>query len=216
MTLLAGRKITFLVDPSLVFAMARNAKDLNFGPFREEVQQVAFATSSAGSAHPAIGRKIYPDAFRHFRTTTMSSITSDFSHRALCALRSTEAPSSSLVSLWDFVFPIIYRTSSKATFGASFPETTFSDFVQFDEGFTFLVSRIPTIFLRRYDAARARLITRLVQWTNADKPDVGVDPGASDLVKEAVKTMKEEDFRPSDIGAHLRLAYPHLSTGQVV
>ncbi|KAF8490601.1 cytochrome P450 [Gautieria morchelliformis] len=204
-TLLAGRKITFILEPSLISSMFRNSSDFVFAPLRAEVQEGAFATSREGSVHAAIEEQVYPNAFRHFSQSIMSETTSRYSKGILDAFQSMRHSSSARsIGLWNLVFSVSYKSSSRAIFGDSFPhESTLSDFTKFDEGFTLLASHLPAIFTRTYDAARARVITKLVQWTNADKSTGETRAGISPLVTQAVEAMRQAELGASDIATHL-------------
>ena len=167
------------------------------------MHESAFGISREGAGHIAIEDEVYPGAFRHFSNSGLSVTTSRYSGRLLKTFRSIGSSiSNQPISLWNLVFPISYTSSSKAIFGDSFPESTFSNFVTFDEGFTLLASHLPAIFTRTYEVARTRLITELVQWTNAARPN-DMPTGVSPLVMEAVQSMQQANFQASDIGGHL-------------
>jgi Cytochrome P450 len=185
--------------------MFRNSGDFVFTPLRAEVQETAFATSREGSVHAAIEGEVYPNAFRHFSQPILSETTSRYSRALLEAIESMRNSSNDrTIGLWNLVIPMIYESSSRAAFGDSFPhESTLSDFIKFDEGFTLLAARLPTIFTGTYDAARARLIKQLIRWTNAGKPNRESPAGISPLVTEAVDTMCQADLSAFDIGGHL-------------
>ena len=185
--------------------MFGKSSGFELAPLRAEVQETAFATSREGSVHAAIDGEVYPNAFRHFSQSAMSESTSRYSRRLLESFQSMRNSSTNRsISLWNLVFPTIYKLSSRATFGDSFPhESTLLDFKKFDEGFTFLASRLPAIFAGPYKTARARVITQLIQWTNADKPKEEMPPGINPLIAEAVEAMHQANFDAPDIAGHL-------------
>ena len=196
--------MTFLLEPSLISSLFRNSKDLDFHPLRAEVQQNIFSTSFQGAVHPVIEGSVYPKAFDHFSKLTLSNLTTKYSRRLLESFHSMRnSPDKRPNSLWNFVSPEIYTSSSKATFGDSFPSSTLCDFLKFDEGVSLLAAKLPTIFIRSYDSARTRLITELVQWTAADKQCEHIPTGVSQVVAEVVQTMQHSDLEPFDIGAQL-------------
>ncbi len=171
--LVAGRRMTFILDPHSYPALLRAQEDLSFAEIGDEITPRAFGVSKE------VARRVSHDEldafYVHLKGAELDRLRARTAERLTLAMARESAPDWRAHSLYAFVARAVFTASMEALFGDGAADGDVqAAFERYDRWFPLIVAGVPLRLLPGAWAARERL---------AEVLD-GLGAGASRIIRE--------------------------------
>ncbi|KAK5920203.1 hypothetical protein CgunFtcFv8_024038 [Champsocephalus gunnari] len=204
---LAGKYLTFILDPLLYPSVVRQGRQLDFHQFADTVAPPTFGYPPVRKGFPGLSEQIIR-SFQLMQGEHLGVLTESMMGNLMLVLRQDHLCAGgggwTSGSIFDFCNSVMFEATFLTIFGGpergrrhEGMEDMREDFQRFDRMFPLLIAQVPIGLLGRTRAVRSKLIDRFLpdrmsSWT-----------GTSQLIKTRSKLLEQHaSLRDTDKGAH--------------
>ncbi|KAJ4919628.1 hypothetical protein JOQ06_023025, partial [Pogonophryne albipinna] len=204
---LAGKYLTFILDPLLYPSVVKQGRQLDFHEFTDTVAPPTFGYPPVRKGFPGLSEQIIR-SFQLMQGEHLGVLTESMMGNLMLVLRQDHLCAGGggwkSGSMFDFCSSVMFEATFLTIFGGpergrrhEGMEDMREDFQRFDRMFPLLIAQVPIGLLGRTRAVRSKLIDRFLpdrmsSWT-----------GTSQLIKTRSKLLEQHaSLRDTDKGAH--------------
>ncbi|KAF9646393.1 cytochrome P450 [Thelephora ganbajun] len=191
-----GRVVTYVVSPSLISEIYRNAQVYDFERFRVTAAVDCFDIPASLMKSEVTSKVLHPAQHKYLSPTGIIPIIESYT-TAVWDLLEREGSSFEDVStpLRNFILPVLYQASAYAFFGRSYPVVeSYEPFNDFDRTFHLLLAGVPRFFLRKHTKGLATLHRLFEKYFDGPHDD------ASEMVLENERVMRSHGYDSNAVG----------------
>ena len=159
--IVAGKRITFVLDPLDFPEVLRRVDDLSFSALANDIGIQAFDYSRATEV-PAVEDGIHALYSAHLKATRLAPLSDSFAAHLDHTLAAATPPGWTTRSLFEFVDHVVFAAGTDALFGAGTADpAVLAAFRRLDAAFPLLAAGVPARLLPGVHRARRFLATRV-------------------------------------------------------